>query len=201
LEFDPHGGAVSQSVHAVKRYVQSDLDAARAEGLALGRADAAAKAEQAVAQQIQACAQAMMQMQRALQAETRMLREEARVLAMARARQAAEAALDAYGDERLAAAFDVALETLGAQARVVVRLAPDALERIKPVLQETAAAHGFSGSLVLRPLPAAAPGDVVIDWGDGAIAIDLYDAFERLDRAVETASAEAENTSENGENP
>lgn len=191
MEFDPKGGAATLARSAA-RFTQADLDAARAEGVNAGRADAQAKAEQAVAAQMQSCAQALARLREALSAETRLLRAEARTLALALARQAAEAALDAYGDERITAAFDLAMEDLGAQARIVVRVGAEALERLRPALEEIAEAHGFAGALVLRPLPSAAPGDVMIEWGEGAIAIDLYDAFERLDAALAAAAAEAE---------
>jgi flagellar biosynthesis/type III secretory pathway protein FliH len=81
-------------------------------------------------------------------------------------------------------AFDSALETLGDSTRLVVRVAPGALERVRPVLEQTAAEHGFSGMLVMRPQAGAAPGDITIEWSEGAVEFNSAALMARFEAAL-----------------
>lgn len=182
--FDAAGGSSLLKDSAAKRFSQSDLDAARAEGEAAGRADALAQAERAIEAQLKGCANAAAQLCAALDAELAALRQEAAMLALAMARKAAGRALEEFGVARAVDAFDVALEGLSESARLVVRLAPGALERARPRLQEAAKAHGFEGVLVLRPLPGAGPGDITIEWGDGAVCFSGEALLARFEAAI-----------------
>jgi flagellar assembly protein FliH len=182
--FDAGGGTTQREDRHAKRFSAVDLEAARAEGLAAGLADAQAAADQAMAQQIKASSAAMVELYRALEAETVALRREAVTVAVAAARKVAGRALEDFGEARAIEVFDTAMETIGDQPRLVVRLPAASLERVRPALTEAAEAHGFSGALVLRPLPGSVPGDVVIEWADGAMAVSQAEVFARIDELL-----------------
>ncbi len=184
LVFDAAGGSTQRVDSTAKRFSMDEVEAARAEGLAAGRADAQAQGERALAAQLEACAQAMTRLQAGMEAEVAALRREAAQLALAMTRKAAGRALEDFGPSRIADALDAALETLGDTARLIVRLSPNTLERARPLLEQTAQAHGFSGAMVLRALPGAGPGDVTIEWSEGAISFETAALLARFEAAL-----------------
>lgn len=117
------------------------------------------------------------------------MREEAARVALAAARKIAGAALDAFGEERAAGAIEAAMDTLRHQPRLVVRLAPEAAEKLGPRIAEMCDTHAYAGAVLVRPQPGLRNGDVVIDWSDGVITLSPDDAARRIEEIVETALA------------
>ena len=185
--FEADGTVTSLAERSAFRFTEEDLAAARAEGRREGLADAQAKAQAALAASIDECARAAASLSAALTLETRTLRVEARELALAIARRACGVALAAYGEQRIIAAFDAALEDLASEPRIVVRVPAQGLDAVRERLHSVADSHGFGGALVVRAQEGAGPGDVVIDWGDGARAIETADVFSRLEEALRAA--------------
>ena len=109
-------------------------------------------------------------------------------LALAAARKAAGAALEAFGEARVSAALEEAFDTFVGAPRVVIRVAPG-LQGVRDKLDETAREHGFDGALVVRADPAVGAGDVIIDWGEGSIAHDSEEALRRIEDMVLQALA------------
>lgn len=181
LVFDAAGHTTLREDRQARRFSEEELEMARAEGERAGRADARAAAEAALAAQVEAAARSAQRLEAALQAETALLRQEAARLAFAMASKVAGRALEAFGAERVIEAFDLALERLGEESRIVVRVRPDAVERLRPRLQETAKAHGFAGTLVVRGAERAGAGDVTIEWADGAMSLHTEALLARLE--------------------
>ncbi|MBU6405636.1 MAG: hypothetical protein KGS44_00675 [Alphaproteobacteria bacterium] len=184
LVFDAAGQAMRRQDRQERRFSQDELEAARAEGERAGRADAAAAAEAALAVQLAAAARAAQRLEAALERETAVLRQEAARLALAMAKVVAGRALEAFGTERVIDAFDIVLETLGGETRLVVRVGEDGIEGLRPRLQETAKAHGFTGSLLVRAAEGMGHGDVAIEWGDGAVRLDTAALIARLEATL-----------------
>jgi flagellar assembly protein FliH len=184
LVFDAAGHTTLREDRHARRFSEEELEMARAEGERAGRAEAQAAAETALAAQLEAAARAAQRLEAALLAETALLRQEAARLAFAMAAKVSGRALEAFGSERVIEAFDQALETLGDETRIVVRIRPDAVDRLRPRLQETAKAHGFAGTLVVRAADAAGAGDVTIEWADGAMSLHTEALLARLEDAL-----------------
>jgi flagellar assembly protein FliH len=95
-------------------------------------------------------------------------------LALACARQIADAACDRFPE---------------APPRLTLRAPAELLARLQSALTETAEAIGYSGQILARAdpdLPAAA---FVLDWGDGSASFDPAGAAQRVAEALEGALA------------
>lgn len=184
LVFDAAGHTTLRDDRQARRFSLDDLEKARAEGERAGRADAQAAADAALAAQIEATARATQRLEAALAAETALLRQEAAKLAFAMAAKVSGRALEAFGADRVVDAFDKALDKLGDETRIVVRVRTDAVERLRPRLLEAAKAQGFTGTLVVRAADKMGPGDVTIEWADGAMSLHAEALLARLEDAL-----------------
>lgn len=194
LEFAPDGAILSD---APKKYEQHEVEAERAIAYQRGAQDATAKAERETAAALQALADAASAILHRLDSESRALRDEAARLALVTARKIAGAALDRFGEERIAAAVESTLDMLRHQPRLVVKLSPDAAAKLQPRIQEMSETHAYAGAILVRPHPGLGVGEVVIDWSDGVIHTDPDETAQRIEALVEAALvAPAHNTNE-----
>ena len=185
-EFAPDGAILSS---APKKLGPDEVEAVRAEAYKAGAEDATAQAEREAAAALQALADAASAVLTRLDAESRAMRAEAARVALAAARKIAGAALDAFGEERAAAAIEAAMDTLRHQPRLVVRLSPEAAEVLGPRITEMSATHAYAGAVLVRPQPGLSNGDVVIDWSDGVISMNSEDAAKRIETLIDAALA------------
>lgn len=185
-EFAPDGAIVSA---APRPLTPEEVEAERQAAYRKGAQDAPAQAERDTAAALQALADAASAVVTRLDAESKSMREEAARVAMAAARKIAGAALDAYGQERAAAAVEAAMDALRHQPRLVVRISSEAAETLKPRIEEMVATHAYAGAVLVRPQPGFAKGDVVIDWSDGVISMKPDDAAARIETLIEAALA------------
>ncbi|GIK50223.1 MAG: hypothetical protein KJZ75_15975 [Hyphomonadaceae bacterium] len=185
-EFAPDGAIVSA---APRPLTPEEVEAERQAAYRKGAQDALAQAERDTAAALQALADAASAVVTRLDAESKSMREEAARVAMAAARKIAGAALDAYGQERAAAAVEAAMDALRHQPRLVVRISSEAAETLKPRIEEMVATHAYAGAVLVRPQPGFAKGDVVIDWSDGVISMKPDDAAARIETLIEAALA------------
>lgn len=192
-EFAPDGAIVRD---AAKRITPEEVDAACAAAYARGRQDAVAQAEREAAAALQAIADAASAILTRLDAESSAMRVEAARIALAAARKIAGAALDAFGAERAAAAVEQAMDALRHQPRLVVKLAPDAAETLKPRIAAMSEAHAYASAILVRAEPGLAAGEVVIDWSDGVVAMKPEDALTRINDLIEAALASSRNPDE-----
>jgi flagellar assembly protein FliH len=110
-------------------------------------------------------------------------------LALACARQIADAACDRFPEAPLQAALAALAREVEATPRLTLRAPAALLERLQSALTETAEAIGYPGQILARAdpdLPAAA---FVLDWGDGSALFDPAGAAQRVAEALEGALA------------
>ncbi|MDX2235375.1 MAG: hypothetical protein NW200_12830 [Hyphomonadaceae bacterium] len=181
-------GAVLREGARTRSYTVEEVEAERSAAFAAGRDDETARAQAAMAQAVQQIAASAGHLVSAITADRRVMLADAARLALAAARVASGAALDRFGEARVAAALDAAFDGFVGAPRVVVRIAP-ALSEARAMLEEIARSHGFDGALVVRADPAVRAGDVSIDWGEGSIAHDSADALRRIEAMVSDALA------------
>lgn len=168
-------------------FTAEEVEAERRAAYEQGRASAEAKAAQSAADAAQALARQAQLLLTRLDGESRALKQDAAALARLAARAIAGAALDAFGPERAEEIVAQALDSLRAAPRIVAKLRPEHAEALTPRLQALADEHGLAGQLIVRPEPNARPGDVSLEWGEGALAFDREEAQARLNELIEQA--------------
>jgi len=186
-------GAVLREGARTRSFTIEEVEQERATAYAAGRNDETARAEAQIAQTLSDIAAATTALTTRLAADRREMLSDAARLALAAARKAAGAALDAFGDARVAAALDEAFDTFVGAPRVVIRVAPG-MQGVRERLGATARDHGFDGALVVRADPAVRAGDVTIDWGEGSIAHNSEEALRRIEDMVLSALARETDT-------
>jgi flagellar assembly protein FliH len=110
-------------------------------------------------------------------------------LALAAARQIADAACERFPEAPLQAALEALAREVEATPKLVLRAPPVLLERLQAALAETAEAIGYAGQIIARDdasLPLAA---FRLEWGDGAAAFDAAGAAARVAEALNGALA------------
>jgi flagellar biosynthesis/type III secretory pathway protein FliH len=70
-----------------------------------------------------------------------------------------------------------------------VKLAPDAVDTLKPRIDEMSDLHGYSGAILVRAQPGLRAGEVSIDWSDGVIHMSPEDAAQRIEDLIQAALA------------
>ena len=110
-------------------------------------------------------------------------------LALACARQIADAACERFPEAPLQAALAALAREVEATPRLTLRAPAALLERLQAALTETAEAIGYPGQILARAEPTLAPAAFVLDWGDGSAAFDPAGAAIRVAEALEGALA------------
>lgn len=110
-------------------------------------------------------------------------------LALACARQIADAACERFPEAPLQAALATLAREVEATPRLILRAPPTLLERLQAALAETAEAIGYGGQIIARADPALPLAGFVLDWGDGSAAFDPAGAAARVGEALEGALA------------
>jgi flagellar assembly protein FliH len=110
-------------------------------------------------------------------------------LALACARQIADAACERFPDAPLQAALAALAREVEATPKLILRAPSTLLERLQAALAETAEAIGYAGQIIARADPALPRAAFVLDWGDGSAAFDPAGAALRVGEALEGALA------------
>jgi flagellar assembly protein FliH len=188
--FDADGGVLREGARA-RLYTFDEVEQERAASYAAGREDEAGRAARETATALTQIAAAARDLADRTGADRRATMADAAKLALAAARKAAGAALERFGEVRVSTALEEAFETFVSAPRLVLRVAPqlaDARERLESIARD----HGFDGALIVRADPAVRVGDVILDWGDGAIAHDSAEALTQIEALVAAALAQDE---------
>lgn len=183
-EFAPDGAILRDGP---KKFSPEEVESERGAAYQKGKLDATAQAEREAAAALQALADAASAILTRLDAESRAMREEAAAIAMAAARKIAGEALDAFGEERAAAAIEAAMDSLRKQPRLIVKLSPETAEKLKPRIEEMSATHAYAGAVLVRAEPGMRAGAVTIDWSEGAITLDPDEAAQRINALIDAA--------------
>jgi flagellar assembly protein FliH len=185
-EFAPDGAILSD---APKRLTPEEIADECAAAYERGKQDAVAQAERKAAAALEALADAASAVLTRLDAESRAMRHDASCVALAAARKIAGAALDGFAPERVSAAIEAAMDSLRHQPRLLVKLAPEAVEVLKPRIAQMCEAHAYAGAVLVRGEPGLGKGEVLIDWSDGVVCSSPQETEERIKALVEAALA------------
>lgn len=188
-EFAPDGAILSDTP---KKLTPEEIAAECAAAYERGKLDALVAAEQRTAAAIETLAGAASTVLTHLGAESRALREQAARVALAAARKIAGAALDAHGPARINAAIEAAMDSLRHQPRLLVKVAPETIDAVKPHIEDMCAEHAYVGAVLLRAQAGLRKGEVVIDWSDGVVSSSPQETEARISALVEAALAAPE---------
>jgi flagellar assembly protein FliH len=178
-------------------YAAADLEAARAEahaegraaGLQEGRQAAEAEAEQALTQALERVARGVEALARQ-EADAREARDrESLELCVGLLRRLFPALARRHGQAEIEQVFQDALERMRDEPRVVVRCADRHLDGLKARVDALAGKLGFEGRIVLLADDTMQPGDARVEWADGGVERDSERLWQDVERAVERALA------------
>jgi flagellar assembly protein FliH len=110
-------------------------------------------------------------------------------LALACARQIADAACARFPEAPLQSALAALAREIEATPRLTLKAPPALLERLQAALAETAEAIGYPGQILARADPTLPLAAFALDWGDGAAAFDPAEAATRVAEALHGALA------------
>jgi flagellar assembly protein FliH len=187
-EFEGSRGGGSPSpyrrLHSAEE-VEELVQRAKAEGMAA----AMARTEAQVARALSELADAARAALPTLAAAAHEHRAGAAELALACARQIADAACERFPEAPLQSALAALAREIEAVPRLMLRAPPHLLEPLTAALNETAEAIGYPGQILARADPNLAKASFVLDWGDGSAAFDPAGAAARVAEALEGALA------------
>jgi flagellar assembly protein FliH len=190
FETEFEGGARGLGAGGYKRlYSADEVEALTARARADGDAAAMQRVEAETARALSELAAAAKAALPTLAVAAHEHRAGSAELALACARQIADAACERFPDAPLQAALATLAREVEATPRLILRAPPDLLERLQAALAETAEAIGYGGQIIARAdagLPLAA---FVLDWGDGSATFDPAGAAGRVAEALEGALA------------
>ena len=186
-EFD---GAKPLPVSAYKRlYTAAEAEALAAAARAEGEAAALQRVEAQTARALAELAEAAKAALPTLAVAAYEHRAGSAELALACARQIADAACERFPEAPLQAALAALAREVEATPKLTLRAPPALLERLQSALAETAEAIGYGGQIIARADPGLARAAFVLDWGDGSAAFDPAGAAARVAEALEGALA------------
>src|SRR5580698_4944515 len=184
------GGPQAPATSTYKRLFTSDeVQALAAKARAEGEAAAMQSVEADTARALSDLAEAARTALPTLAAAAHQHRAGSAELALACARQIADAACERFPEAPLQAALAALAREVEATPRLTLRAPAALLERLQAALTETAEAIGYPGQIIARAEPTLAPAAFVLDWGDGSAAFDPAGAAIRVAAALEGALA------------
>lgn len=187
--FDKAGDIAHAPVRTKRMFTADEVEQIRAQALAEGRGSVTARAEAEAAQALSQIAEAA---QRALGSLAKVAhdhRVHSADLALAAARKIAHAALETFPEAPVSAALAELAREIEATPKLVVRCAPDLVERVQAALDRTGQACGLSAQIAVSGDPALPLAAFVLDWGDGRATFDPEESAERVGAALRTALA------------
>ncbi|MES2033328.1 MAG: flagellar assembly protein FliH [Pseudomonadota bacterium] len=187
--FDDAGDVAYSPPARRRHYTAEEVEEARAAGYAEGERSALVQTEMAAADALADIARAARLGLAAVQGVAHEHRVGAAELALVAARRIADAALARFPEAPVAAALEALAREIEAEPKLMVRVAPELVERIQETLAHTAEAIGFPGQILVRAEPNAPPAAFVLDWGDGKAAFDPEAAAVRVAETLDAALA------------
>ncbi len=182
-------GRVIAPVPAKSAWTRDEVEAARAAGYAEGQSSAVARAEADAAAALAAARGHIAAALEALKALAHEHRVACAELALTCGRALAGAALERFPEAPAQAALEALAREVETQPRLVVRCAPDQVERLSTALERTAEAVGHAGAVVVRGEPGLSGAAFVFDWGDGRATFDPVPASARIEQTLAAALA------------
>ena len=188
-EFDDAGAVAYQPPRAKRSFTPEEVEAIRAASYAEGERSAVAAAEMELARAMDRIADAARQGLGALAQVAHAHRSDTAHLSMAAARKIADSALARYPEAPVTAALEALAREVEASPRLLVKVAPEAQERVQAALDRMASSLGHSGRIEARAEPGMTLAAFILDWGDGRASFDPVDAAARIQVALDEALA------------
>ncbi|SDG68449.1 FliH/SctL family protein [Roseospirillum parvum] len=169
-------------------YSAEELEEARAEAHARGRAEAfeemATAIDRQAADALESVAQVLPEAVRQVRALTDTAVEQAAGVAAAIARKVLPASADQVMLDELKALLASVLPDLLEEPRLVVRVHESLAETVRQRLQPMAETAGFEGRLVVIGDTLTAPGDGRVEWAGGGVERRLDRLWAQIDTAL-----------------
>lgn len=188
-EFDDAGAVAYQPPRAKRSFTPEEVEDIRAAAYAEGERSATAAAEMELARALDRIADAARQGLGALAEVAHAHRSDTAALSMAAARKIADSALAKFPEAPVTAALEALAREVEASPRLLVKVAPEAQERVQAALDGMARSLGHSGRIEARAEPGMTPAAFILDWGDGRASFDPVDAAARIQTALDQALA------------
>ena len=181
-------------------FTEEDLqvvrEAAFAEGLHAGHAEAAQSAQQLLADATARVADALAQLGAAQAQSADEAKAVATRVAMAVLRKVLPAACEAHAFDEVVRMVESCFAQVLDEPRIIVRVAPDLVEPVRARLEADAGRHGFEGRVVVQPDPRLPPGDGRVEWTDGGADRDQARLIADIEQAVDRCLAPPERRAE-----
>lgn len=186
--FDAEPEEAEAEVPPLPTFGPDDIEAARAEGIALGRAVAerdAARDQGALATQaLAAIAAALRGMAAEHQSALARHEKDAAQLAVAVVRRLVPSLAEARLEDSVAGLVKQAVDHLLDEPRIVVRVAEPMLETVQEGIERAASEAGYPGKTIIIGDPDLATTDCRVEWSDGGIERDHAAAWRAIDEAM-----------------
>lgn len=182
--FSPTGEVLRDASGTRNVFTAEEVEAERKAAYEAGRADETARQLALVSAQLETVTNGLRQLYADYAGNVLRIRDGAAEMAMAAARAIAGDALAAHGDARIRALLEEVFAEALTAPRLMVKVEPAARERLRPQIEALAEEFGFSGALHVRDDADLGPGDVVVDWGEGLVALRAAEAAAEIETRV-----------------
>ena len=193
VEFDETGRIVRDGGSSKLTYTAAELQEAVAKAKAETLAGVKARTAQAIERAADKLASSLLPVLPSLEQESLTLKREAVELGLALSRAVIGKAFDVLAVDVIERGFNDVAESLRHAPRVRVKVAPDLIPALEPVLAAVIARHGLEGRIDLIADPQASPGDWQFAWEAGAVGFDQERALSELQALVRRRLTEPAN--------
>ncbi len=187
--FEASGDVVASSPRPKRSFTSDEVEAVRRAAEAAGEARALTSIANRQADALAIIASVSQQALPGLAAVAHEHRVGSAKLALACARAIAAAALERFPQAPVRAALEALAREIEAAPRLIITADAELADGLQAVLEETAQAVGYPGSIQVRITPEANPQAFTLDFGDGSATFDPAAAAERVSEALHAALA------------
>lgn len=198
--FDTYFGDGPKQAHRAPdvemRVTEADVENARkigyAEGFDAGEREAAARADESLANSIRQLAESSAALLAALDSQIAISRKEAVSVALEAARKLAPALIATRPEAEIEAVLRECLSHLNREPHILLRVSVSLVEGLKETVDRMAMERGLAGRIILLGEPALQEGDCVVEWADGGVVRNREEIAEEITgivaRYIETLS-------------
>ncbi len=187
--FEASGDVISAAPRPKRSFSTDEVEAIRTAAEAAGESRALASIANRQANALAVIAHVSQQALPGLAAVAHEHRVGSAELALACARAIAGAALERFPQAPVRAALEALAREIEAAPRLIVTGDADLVDGLQAVLEETAQAVGYPGSIQVRAVTGATPCAFTLDFGDGSASFDPAATAERVSQALHAALA------------
>ena len=187
--FEASGGVIAAAPRPKRTYSADEVEAIRKAAEAAGETRALTSVANRQAEALAVIGRAAQQALPGLAVVAHEHRVASAELALACARAIAAAALDKFPQAPVRAALEALAREIEAAPRLIVTGDADLTDGLQAVLEETAQAVGYPGSIQVRAVAGVAPHAFTLDFGDGSASFDPAAAAARVAETLQAALA------------